>query len=509
MTHRRWATAEGRPCFFVRQLYIPADQESFVGTDLRVRPLFVLQYMKSNWGLLLLLVFALLLAGCGPTPPATLPTVQDAPSPSPNLPTASPTVLAAPRMAEAAATLTVAPTEALGTPLPLTIPVLKPEPVVLAPDVRTPSWSPDGKWISYWIPYQEVTDPDYIPINVKPAYYEVATGRTCTYDEFGASMQPEFAAVYSYWQEDGRPVIVSNGGHIADAPCGDFTPLSHTALPGWDYALSTDGRYRAETVYETDKNVATTFISEVQTGEPVDSIVWEHRGGQIAGVAGRWLSNRHLLIYSTLQGPLLYTVGGDTVEVFLTIFHISPSLQNGVWAAPDLTTGHFHMILSSADNTAPLSLYHSETGKVEILPFTGGWTANGQTFFSPDGHWLLLQLPTSAPEGVRNYEEEWIRPVDGSEADTKLFAQAGNGMHLSPDGSLVAAQSSNQGASVLILTFPAGEGIQQWSVDGYLIYPVGWSPDGTRLLMQGYLIDSNPLNYDPQDVGLFLATIQP
>ncbi|MGH2544060.1 MAG: hypothetical protein ACRDIB_14770, partial [Ardenticatenaceae bacterium] len=147
----------------------------------------------------------------------------------------------------------------------------------------------------------------------------------------------------------------------------------------------------------------------------------------------------------------------------------------------------FHLALGGVgENLAlpPIRLYHSETGEVETLPFSGGWPQ-----FTPDGAALLLQREETvevAPEDFRTRYQTWLRPLDppGSEArpfyDGLLDIAA-----WSPDGSLLAAWSPD-GRSLLLLDGRSGALVQPWRSEQER-GPLHWSPDGSALLVKSGL----------------------
>lgn len=169
-----------------------------------------------------------------------------------------------------------------------------------------------------------------------------------------------------------------------------------------------------------------------------------------------------------------------------------------------------------------MQLYHSETNTAEILLFRSTWQLSGKdnslwsNGFSPDGSWLLLMQPDVKPD---DQVTQYIRPVDGSDRELRRFSYGAGLTQWSGPTHLTATNFPVQNGitdDVFIVTFPEGNARQRWHNEYYRLYPDGWSPDGKKLLIAGYLITpTDPAltatpDYMRSDVmALFIANVLP
>jgi hypothetical protein len=457
-----------------------------------------------------LLAIALLLTACAkpnqqlftPIPSATaLPSIIDAVV----SPTATYTQAAdEPMQPQLTATaITNAPVETLTatalTPLPTsTFPISTPQMLnVEASLILMPSWSPDSRWIAYWVPASP--DGSYWTSSI-PIFYEIATGRTCDYPQFAGGIAPEFPNTFTLWQPDGYATLVVNGVPFAGLPCGDFVRAPDSFVPS-GYApsqLSPDGKYRVTTVYKLDEAgnpiAATTTITDEATGAVLNTVQWRNTVGQILGwIGGQWIgSTMFMLRIPADQGPLLIHVGDPhIVEVLPELFGIT--FDRGASPSPfisgviDESSGSYHLLLQLPFGN--MLLYHSETNDIERLPFLStGYMYSTYKFvaqgFSPDGKWLLMQVPDDHPHGDPN--KTWIRPVDGRKQTATYFGRISYGLWNEPMHTIAYTGSmGNPSEDVYIMSFPDGQVLSRWHLDDATLSLLAWSPDGTMLLLQG------------------------
>ncbi len=390
------------------------------------------------------------------------------------------------------------PTATLPKPTTTSTPVVI-APVATAPAIRVDSWSPDGDWLAYWLA-AEVPQFFYPFPPGKLHFLNIRTGQICSYSEYVARDHGD----HLVWQLDGKVQVILSSDKRAyrGAPCrNDFVRITYRPeVKEINSALSPNGSYRASTVSRTEADGtldAVTTITRVATGKVESTVKWKHRGGEgELGPGGQWLAESQFLVHETLdQGPLLITVGKGTVRVAQELFKVPPVTgKQGqsdfviLRAAAAVVNGThtYHIVLFGMGMEAafpPIRLYHSETGKVEEIPFRHTWTPA----FSSDGQWLLLdERPIKG-----NYESYalWTRPVDPVGSEARALATSS----LS-DGSPYALWSANWKrvafgfpGHIVVYTFPEGVRIGSWMTDAYGTVPRAWSPDGNLLAVEGYI----------------------
>lgn len=442
--------------------------------------------MRNSFGMILLLAMVAALGACAKG-------IQQQTLPATSIPMALPSSTATlnPTGAVPSPTLTPPQPTAISTPVAI-------EPVATAPAIRVDSWSPNSDWLAYWLS-AEIPQVFYPWPPGDLHFLNVRTGQTCSYPEVVALGNSDHLA----WQSNGSVQIILPSSQLAyqGLPCqGNFPIVYRPEIGEMNSILSLAGGYRASTVSRAEADgtlSAVTTITRVATGKVESTINWKHRGGEgELGTGGQWLIEGLFLIYESLdQGPLLITVGQGTVHVAQELFRVSPVVgqpgQNDLVtlrAAGAVVTGTntYHIALFGLGMEAafpPIRLYHSETGKVEEIPFRYLWTPA----FSPDGRWLLLdERPIKG--GYESYAL-WIRPVDpvGSEARALITSSLSDGSPYalwSADWKRVAFGFPGR---VSVYTFPEGVQIGSWMTDAYGTVPRAWSPGGKSLAVEGYI----------------------
>jgi len=311
-------------------------------------------------------------------------------------------------------------------PSPLITPTPTPDPQRV--QLRLDSWSPDGQTLAYWQHTAADLERSHIPPG-QLTFYNTSSGVTCSlpttfgYDGGGgthhryawrsdgsfllfkgrdllvlpnpcdedhttlADLFPEniqevvavhrYQAFYllrgqsQYWLY--QPFADSN---LQILPIPGVTPHSFNA-----YAISPQGRYVG-----INLTGGGTAVIETATGQVKSTVDWSH----LANVDMRppvWLSEDSYLIQWTTadQGPLLVTLEGD-IQPVAELFGVPASPQQMAWGVPTGPQAHtilFQDFSEGADRNQ-VRLYHSATGEVETLAFTGGE-------FDPNGRWLFLR----------------------------------------------------------------------------------------------------------------------
>jgi hypothetical protein len=371
------------------------------------------------------------------------------------------------------------------------------QPIAVAPLARVYNFSPNSETLAYWV----AIDAPEVGFD-NPAgqlhFLNVHTDQAClNQDTLGYSTR-------FLWLLDGSFSVFTSDGVRTGTPCKDglttVTDTTQLETNAPDLTLSPDGQYRASTIKRGDAKDGLldleTRIVAVATGQTKNIVRWiiDERvtgPGEQMGLGGEWIGQDQFLIYQSIdQGPLLVKVGGKTVQVAPELFSVpavppSTDLILAARGASVAGSNTYHIILSGGSGSdadfPSISLYHSDTGEVEILPYKHTW----EPVFSPDGHWLLLD------ERPRNNGHEsyalWARAVD----------PAGSQLHKLGEGDALSVAWSPSWREVAlgdvgrisVLTFPEGVEKGAWATGDYSAIPRAWSPDGNFLAIEGYVSD--------------------
>ncbi len=360
-------------------------------------------------------------------------------------------------------TLTTTPAAALITP------------IATGHSVGTYSISPDSRWLP-------TVDFDQETLH----FFDLSASTSCDFPSpIGYPDPDRFLA----WLPEGRVVVQAVGQALAGKPYTDFapaTPQEKLALDHQDPSFSPDARYQAVEKFNpnTQGPNQTTTIVEVATDTTVAEATYDRAGQGGGTMTGYWIDSSHFLIGETMdQGPLLLAPGRSVVKIATEIFGlpIKPgSGQFDLWDARsddyEQSAGPFHLMLSPGFGSSgqgaayPLQIYHSETGKVETLPYLASEGA-----FSRYGHRLLVT--TATPQGEKNL----YRPIDSPESTFQLFDGKIISLTWSPDGSRYYDQGS-QDQTIAVYSFPGNRLLGRWQAPDYELWP-SWSLDGKYLVI--------------------------
>lgn len=372
-------------------------------------------------------------------------------------------------------------------------------PLATAPFVSFASWSPEGRWIAYWISSQEDLDNQepYTMPGGTLHFANVATGESCAVPQI---VRPTNRTGEVRWSAEVEAIVVVGERTFAGRPC-QTEPYTELAayVPDEDRsrdpALSPDGRYRAATDRLATEDGILTFETTLVTrdgDQPLQRVQWQidQRLGSY-GLGGEWVSRTQFLIYETLtQGPLLVDVERGVTSVATELFGLEeiPSILGDedyglrAWPAPGLEPDSFHLLLSggvgSMANFPPARLYHAERDVEEQLPYRRLWRGG----FSPDHQWLLLEERCDV--GGHETQTVWIRRLeDVGGAWQQLGRDVKYSMIWSDDATEIA-YTQNETTTVW-QTFPGGEVIGRWETGRFSVNPRAWSPDGRFLVAVG------------------------
>jgi hypothetical protein len=267
-------------------------------------------------------------------------------------------------------------------------------------------------------------------------------------------------------------------GNLQLLPIEGVTPHSFNA-----YAISPQGRYIG-----INMTGGGTVIVEVATGQVKSTVDWPHLA-DVDMWPPVWLSEDRYLIQWTmadqgpllegplLEGPLLVTLEGD-IQPVAELFGLPASAQQMAWGVP--TGPQAYAILfqdfSEDANRDQVWLYHSATGEVETLAFTGGE-------FDTNGRWLFLRQDQE-DESEPHYEL-WWREIEAVGSLALPLASDAEFIHWTTGaGQSDLVRVSNQltvsvGNRVLIVS-EAGD-IQEETVENNVIGAPLRSPDGGHL----------------------------
>lgn len=373
----------------------------------------------------------------------------------------------------------------------------QPSPPFLKPSVTGSrlifeSWSPDSQWVAYWYGDQEYVSQDH-PAHL--AFLDVRSGRICKHQELNIIS----LSGYLTWLEDERFIAVEGpGGKVFEGvPCEELSPVENYEVSKEDTGqISPDGRYRAEmeTMFsEGERQENVTTIKEIATDQIVFTVEWIG-GAPYARADSGWLTNELYIIgLDVTQGVIYFSTSTmATGNVVSNLLGLNPQEVRGIQDVShhvDAASGEYHLLIEfwsrPPSAPTPLLLYHSETDSVETIPFYTTWGING-TPFTDEGRWLLLSYPTSE---TYDYRDFWIRAVDPAGSTSRLLES-----EYELGGFSAAAQKIifAGGFWVKVLDFPGGEMVAFFDLSGYELNRIKWSPDGTRIMVQGSPFDSRP-----------------
>jgi hypothetical protein len=371
----------------------------------------------------------------------------------------------------------------------------QPSPPFLKPSVTDSrlvfeSWSPDSQWVAYWYGDQEYVSQDN-PAHL--AFLDARSGRICKHQELNIISLTGHVT----WLEDERFIAVEGpeGKVLEGVPCEELAPVENYESPQEDTGqISPDGRYRAEmktTYWEGERQENVTTVKEIATDQIVFTMEWIG-GAPYARADSGWLTNELYIIgLDVTQGVIYFSTSTmATGNVVSDVLGLNPQDVKGIQDVShhgDAASGEYHLLIEfwsqPPSAPVPLLLYHSETDSVETIPFYTTWGGSG---FSPDGRWLFLSYPTSE---TYDYRDFWIRAMDPAGSTPRLLES-----EYELGGLSTAAQKIifAGGFWVKVLDFPGGEMVAFFDLSGYELNRIRWSPDGTRIMVQGSPFDSRP-----------------
>jgi hypothetical protein len=373
----------------------------------------------------------------------------------------------------------------------------------------TEGWSPDGRWLPYWVAGMDV----YYQRDEWPsALYFLDAERRITCQQPGVTSTTWGDGVF--WEPDSSVAVVLAGRVQVGRPCEPLSPDPESTYalpvpspgitPDWaippapepsdrpgpeDTERSPSGELSVTTVAEVPQESYTTRLTRISDGKVTTEVKWRGNGGfGDAGTGGEWTADDQFLInYTTDQGPLLIQPDGVVLNVAKDIFGLevdAPTPEVQFLDALDafLTPDRRHLRLQQPGKR--VMLYHPESGVSETLPTTELWRPMG----SPDGSWLFVN-------GLHSGETEdpgaWMRPIDGSNAEfRRLPAGKAESWELgyvpSPSGNLLAVVDSDS-HGLEVVSFPDLKSVGRWRWTDADQAFVTWSPTESHLSVDGIL----------------------
>jgi hypothetical protein len=234
-----------------------------------------------------------------------------------------------------------------------------------------------------------------------------------------------------------------------------------------------------------------TTITETATGQVVFSVEWIG-GAPYATADSGWLNNELYIIgLDTTQGVIYFSTSTlATGNVVSDLLGLRPQDLKGIHRVDhhgDAASGEYHLLIKfwGEPPASPLLLYHSELDLVETVPFYTTWAMGGSPF-SQDGRGLFVSYPTSETYDSRDF---WIRELDPPGSTPRLLEAEYESGGLSNAAQKIFFAG---GFWVKVLDFPGGDLVALFDLSGYELNRITWSPDGTRILVQGSPFDSRP-----------------
>jgi hypothetical protein len=357
------------------------------------------------------------------------------------------------------------------------------------PGLRFDSWSPTGRWLAYWLGSDEETAPSVL------SFLSTSSDDQCFIELDGQAYWNGRVV----WEEDDQTLVVPGQSRqvLQGTPCGDFDPAEHLFGEDPDHTLSPGGDYRYEMHIlggEGDLYQAETRLIETGEGGLLTSFLWQGTPHHV-GRRG-WLTDELLLIGQTVDQGLVYLQlpEGRPGRVFPDWMGLAPDEEKDVSAVDFYVgshTGTFSLLVQRGMGQ-PILLYSSQTGQVEVLPFSYAYPLRrgpGGGLFSANGKWLLLGNPTDYAMETAGY---WLYEL-GAEAEAGRLPGFGQfqGLSSAPEKMVFFSDSTAN-----LLSFPAVEWIGKWRAPGYKLNQAFWSPGGEGLAVIGTDNESG-------EIGLF------
>jgi hypothetical protein len=352
------------------------------------------------------------------------------------------------------------------------------EPLATATRLRFDTWSPDGRWMAYW-----QGESEDLPAHL--VFIDTHSGKVCRHEELTSG----FWDGYAIWQDDGRVLAMLNRNKdvFRGTPCGVFDPVRDYALPEEGGDVSSDGRYRADTVARTEEQLIhnVTTITELRTGKTVAHVAWDASVHALQS-GPRWLNDELYLLGQTLNQGVLYIEPpyGRTGDVLTDLFGLGAQYDKSIWhvfSYTDPVAGTYHILLQwdGGPVRSPILLYHSELKKVEELAFyeVHPFSATDHEpldFFSPEGKWLLVSDPLNEehpPNAIG--EDYWLQPVDppGSEA-----VKIATGLAAGKTSWAAQKMAFYDRQAIYIFNLPDGELLGRWAASRFTLIPAAGRP---------------------------------
>ncbi len=390
-------------------------------------------------------------------------------------------------------TATPLPT-ATGTPLPTPTITATPTPVpnlyVSGAYIIVGDWSPDSQWLAYWL--SEEADLARLEPYAWPGgalhLLDSRSGESCSLPQFHAAAWGQMSVT---WASDGRLVV--QDWHANEQwqgqPCqpDSFVRLAEPPTPpvepAVDKGLSPNGRFRItlELLEEEEDDWRTMLTTlRAEGGAEITAVTWRTQTTFAEDdPGGEWLSPTQFFIRFADGGPLLLDANrpGQTVNAQTGLFGLArPAEDRGMVAVPGPAPDSFYLLLlSNRFDTAPIQLYHANSGLVETLPYYRSVP------LAPDQQWLLMY-----GEGGN---ELWIRRLNEVGGEWRLLGEGVYTYRWNAENTEIALGHDWQ--AVTWQAFPSGELIGQWSIAPFFPYQLGgWSPDGRFLVVLGAADDA-------------------
>jgi len=319
---------------------------------------------------------------------------------------------------------------------------------LVAPYGRRPRFSPDGKWIAYWVGTEtgDNTGAFMVP-GAGKTYVVSATGGT------PREIQPAFAAAgYPTWAPDSRHILFLGNRYPNEY---------HDATMDW-------------------------WVTDLDSGEVVGT--------------GACAAFKEMRFASPSQAPEAWTVDGTGVLTSATladtrnIWRVPISLTNWkITGEPQrLTFGTSmdvqasmagnHLVFASLSAQLDLWSLPADTDRAEptgsIQRLTDDAFAHTYPAVSPDGSKVAFCLQRSGNRDI------WIKDLrTAQEKQVSLPPGPSFNPNFSPDGETLAYRTSEKGTSVGYAVSLAAGGTQQAVCEDCSDY--GWSSDAKRLALVG------------------------
>ncbi len=318
---------------------------------------------------------------------------------------------------------------------------------LVAPFGRRPRFSPDGKWIAYWVGTETGDNSGFFMVPGAKIFIVPITG--------GAprEISPTFAAA-------GYPVWVPDGRHVLFLGNRDANMYNEGTMDWWVSDVDGGG------IVRTGAAAAFKASGLASASQAPEAWVDEKTGVMISATQGDtrniWRVPISMTDWTVSAAPERVTFG--------TTIDVQPSIAGR------------HLVFASVTATQDVWILPVDADRVDrkgdLIRLTDDGFAHGYPAVSPDGREVAFSLQRSGHRDI------WVQDLaSGRRKEVSLPTGPSFNPNFSPDGAALAYRTSENGTSrAFVVSLAAGR--TQTICDECSDY--GWSSDSRRLVLVGH-----------------------